>query len=426
MWIGRRETALLLAATMAFLCPATGGAQEGSASGEDGWRVGPGLRLSKKSSGLKLQLHGYVQGDLRSRRNFNEGDDEEEGLNGTVTELRRARIGLEGEWHDFSFDVTLDPADEGEHLKDLYGEYKFARAFRLRGGHFKVPFSQEFLTSAAKIDFIERSLVVTNLAPSRDWGGMAFGSVTRHLDYMVGVFKGDGRSARFRSERTLAARLEYALGKRVDLGASFTDGEVKAEAEVEGIDPLPRGLPGVGPSDFRFSETRFVSGNRRRFGADARFAAGPVGVRGEWLRAREERKGQGAVFDDLPAEIGQGWTLSATWLVTGEKKTRTIEPRKPITRGGIGAIEVGARYESMRFDDDGEDTGFAGAGNRARNIRPAADRAFTGGLSWWPHATVRLMGNVVLERYEDALLAPEPGRQGQYVTILGRLQVSLP
>jgi phosphate-selective porin len=255
---------------------------------------------------------------------------------------------------------------------------------------------------------------------------MAFGAVTKHLDYMVGVFEGDGRTARFRAERTIAARLEYALTKRIDLGASFTDGEVKADAEVDGIDPLPRGLPGVGPSDFRFSETRFVNGNRRRFGADARFAAGPVALRGEWLRAREERNGQGAVFDDLPAEIGQGWVASATWLLTGEKKTRTIEPRKPVNKGGIGAIELAARYESMRFDDDGEDAGFAGAGNRARNIRPAADRAFTGGLSWWPHATVRLMGNVVLERYEDALLAPEPGRQGQYVTILGRLQVSLP
>jgi hypothetical protein len=36
------------------------------------------------------------------------------------------------------------------------------------------------------------------------------------------------------------------------------------------------------------------------------------------------------------------------------------------------------------------------------------------------------MGNVVLERYEDELLAPEPGRRGNYTTLLGRLQISLP
>ena len=52
--------------------------------------------------------------------------------------------------------------------------------------------------------------------------------------------------------------------------------------------------------------------------------------------------------------------------------------------------------------------------------------AFTAGLSWWPESWLRLMGNVVLESFEDALLAPEPGRQGQYVTVLGRLQLQVP
>lgn len=410
---------VILAAALALAWPAPGETQEG-------WQLGPGLEISRPGSDFKLTLHGYGQGDLRSRRNFNDGNDEEEGLNGTTTSLRRTRIGVEGEWRRFNFEATFDPADDGEHLKDLFGEYRFAKVFRVRAGHFKVPFSYEWLTSAAKTDFIERSMAVTNLAPSRDWGVMAYGAAAKHLDYMAGVFEGDGRTQRSRAERTVAARLEYALSKTLDLGASVSDGDVAAPAEQEGVDPIPRGLPGEGASGFRFSETRFVDGKRRRLGADARWSTGPVALRGEWLRAREERKGQGSVFDDLPAEIVQGWVASATWLVTGEKKSRTIKPAKPLSKRGPGAIELGARFESMRFDDEDGDAGFAGAGNRARNIRPAADRAFTGGLSWWPESWVRLMGNVVLEHYEDALLAPEPGRQGQYVTFLGRLQISLP
>jgi hypothetical protein len=39
---------------------------------------------------------------------------------------------------------------------------------------------------------------------------------------------------------------------------------------------------------------------------------------------------------------------------------------------------------------------------------------------------VRFYGNVVVERYEDALLAPVPGRKGNYVTLLARLQLSVP
>ena len=401
-------------------------AASGTAGAQEGWQFGPSLEISRPGSDFKLRVNSYAQGDLRSRRNFTDGDDEEPGLNGTETLLRRTRIGLEGEWGRFSFEAMVDPSDEGEHLKNLYGEIKLAKALRIRGGHFKVPVSPEFLTSIAKTDFMERSMLATHLAPARDWGVMATGTPFKRFDYMVGIFEGDGRTQRSRSDRTVAARLEYGALKTLDLGASFSEGDVTAHDELEGVEPVPRGLPGIGASQFRFYDPHFVEGRRRRMGADARWSSGPVAVRGEWLRATEERRGQGPVFEDLPAEIGEGWVASATWLVTGEKKSRTIKPGRPLSKGGPGAIEVGARYESLRFDDEGDDAGFAGSGNRARNIRPAEARAFTGGLSWWPESWVRLMGNVVLERFEDALLAPEPGRQGQYVTILGRLQLQVP
>jgi phosphate-selective porin len=416
----RRPWARLALTAAVCACASTARAQEG-------WQFGPSLRLSHRGSDFELRLAGYAQGDLRSRRNFTDGDDEEEGLNGTDTMLQRARIGVEGSWKRLSFEATVDPADDGEHLKDLVAEVKIAKALHIRGGHFKVPFGYEWLTSAAKIDFLERSMLANALAPSRDWGAMATGSPFKRFDYMVGVFQGDGGTQRSRSERTVAARVEYGLLKSVDVGASFSQADVAADVEVEGgADPTPRGLAGIGASQFRFFDPHFVDGRRRRLGADARWSAGPMAVRGEWLRATEERNGQGSTFDDLPGEVGEGWMASATWLVTGEKKTRTIKPSRPLSTGGPGAIEIGARFDTLRFDDDGDPGGFEGSGNRARNIRPASARAFTGGLSWWPEPFIRLMGNVVLERFEDALLAPEPGRQGNYVTILGRLQVSLP
>ena len=154
------------------------------------------------------------------------------------------------------------------------------------------------------------------------------------------------------------------------------------------------------------------------------FRRGPFGLAAEWMRAREEREEQGSVLDDLPAQIATGWYAGATWLVTGEKKDNSIRPKRPFPRGP-GAIEIGARYETLHFDDDGADVGFEGAGNRARNIRPASDRVFTGGLSWWPVSWLRFMGNVLVERYEDPLLAPEPGRRGNYVTFLARTQMTL-
>jgi hypothetical protein len=54
------------------------------------------------------------------------------------------------------------------------------------------------------------------------------------------------------------------------------------------------------------------------------------------------------------------------------------------------------------------------------------DRAWTGGVSWWPRQWLRLLMNAVVERFDDDLLVPEPGRRGPYVTLLGRLQLALP
>ena len=61
-----------------------------------------------------------------------------------------------------------------------------------------------------------------------------------------------------------------------------------------------------------------------------------------------------------------------------------------------------------------------------REHPPGGIRTFTGGLSWWPTTFLRLQGNVLLERYDDTLRAPEPGNDGDYVSLLGRVQVHLP
>jgi len=47
--------------------------------------------------------------------------------------------------------------------------------------------------------------------------------------------------------------------------------------------------------------------------------------------------------------LGTGWYVSGTWIVTGENKSDEIEPDKPLFRGGIGAIEIGARYDELGF-----------------------------------------------------------------------------
>jgi len=394
------------------------------AAQDKGWEFGPGAKLSRPSSGIELGLTGYIQEDFRDFSHDYENSRGELPELGEEAVLRRFRLGVDAQWKRLAFEFTYDLHDPVEHLKNLAGDVKISKAFHIKAGKMKLPSAAEWLTTAAKIDFVERSLAVDSLNPSRDWGVQLGGDIKK-LTYFVGVFRGDGQLDESRSGTTAAGRLEMGIRKGLELGVFATQGDVHADPPIA-ANPLPRGVSFHAPSGFRFYERHFVDGTRRRLGADARLRRGPVGVRADILQMTSERQGQGSVFDDLPTEVTWGWSASATWLVTGDKKQRTIKPEHPLNHGGIGAVELGVRYDSLTADDDGPDTGFEGAGSRARNIRRQGGEAWTGGISWWPLEYVRLMGNAVVERYDDPLLAPVPGKKGNYVTLLARLQLSVP
>ncbi len=387
-----------------------------------GWVFGPGARVARP--GLQFRLTGYVQEDLRSFHDYESPNGELPALS-TDTELRRLRSGLEVEWGRLSLDFNYDFHDSVEHLKDLTLEIKIVKGLHIVGGDMKLPVSPEWLTSAAKIDFIERSLLASALAPGRDWGVELTGEPFKHFNYQVGVFAGDDRTGQARADTTVAGRLEYSFLKGLALGVNGSQGQVHADAQ-DVSNSLAHGASVHAPSGFRIYERHFVSGTRRRLGTDLQYRYKSLGLGGEYLQMTSERNGQGSVFDDLPREVARGWSASATWLVTGERKTRTIKANHPINHGGIGAVELGVRYDALKVDDDGPDSGFEGAGNRARNIRPVGGQTWTAGLSWWPIVFLRFSGNAIWERYDDPLLAPVPGQKGGYTTLLARLQFVIP
>jgi hypothetical protein len=71
--------------------------------------------------------------------------------------------------------------------------YNITPDFSVKAGLFKSPFSYEFLTGAAAIDFVNRSTVVNQLAPNRQIGLQLGGNLSEDkLRYKVGVFNGNG------------------------------------------------------------------------------------------------------------------------------------------------------------------------------------------------------------------------------------------
>ena len=386
-----------------------------------GWTTEP-FAIRNDAADFRLALTGYAQADFRSYHDWTVSTPD---LRAEDSGWQRVRVGVEGRFHRLSFQVDYAPAlDPDNELKDAWAELRVTRALRLRGGRMKVPVSPEWMSSPSKTDFLERAAIVEAMAPDRDWGAELNGEIGRVAEYQAGVFAGDGDKNRIQAGTTYAGRLVFKPWRWLELGGSTSYGEVAAAPVGPGLDPVPKGFSASSQTEYRFFAPVFVDGRRQRWDAELTMRHGPFGMRGEFLEEREERRGQGPSLEDLPDVQGRGYQVAATWLVTGEKKTRTIRPGKRVFHGP-GAIELGVRYEEMHVDDV-ENQGFEGFGNRARNVRPAVYRAVTGGISWWPTIFLRLTGNVVTERYDDMLAAPETGRAGNYVSLLGRVQVMLP
>jgi hypothetical protein len=193
---------------------------------------------------------------------------------------------------------------------------------------------------------------------------------------------------------------------------------VKADPEGGGVDPEAKGLRGESASGWTFFHRPHVDGPRRRLGADVVYTLSAFTLKAEVLHSHEERRGQGSTFTDVPPVAGFGWSTVAIWRVHGPRSKKDESKARP--------LDVLLRFESLHFDDTGDPSGFEGSGNRARNLRPETGRALSAGVTYWLRPWVRLMGNAVIDRYSDGLLAPEKDRQGNYVTLLARLHVELP
>ena len=404
----------------------------GWARADEGGEFGPGVRYRDKAADFEIALDGYAQIDYTDFLNWSSRDPDQP-LESPDWNPTRLRVGVDGKWKRLSWQFQGDFGDlanfredtDVQRLRDAWLNFRFSKSLEVQAGHFKLPVGLEWLTSARRLDFVLRSLPARNLAPDRDWGVEVHGEIAKRLQYMAGVFAGDEFRSFRRTGTTGAGRLVLRAAAGLELGGSLAQGDVKAQAEAPGVATRPLGQQGEASSGFGFFHRKYVEGSRRWIGGDVAFLRGPVGIKGEYLEQREERRGQGANFEDLPAVKGRGWAASATWLVTGEKKRRSVKPERPLFHGP-GAVELGVRYDEIRFDDVGPDEGFAGVGNRSRNIQPATERCWTGGVSWWPRALLRVEGNLVHEWFEDSLLAPEPGRQGNYLTVLVRFQIELP
>ena len=367
-----------------------------------GW-TGSHPYIRSADGDFTMQFGGRVQFDWRS-------------YTGTATPpssfvLRRARLEAEGQlFKHYEYKVQADFTDDDALLRDGYLNINYKKPFQVRFGQFKAPFSQEGLQPSKYIDFVERSSV-NNLTPGRSPGLMFHGDLAGGtFQYYAGAFNGLGELRNNTSSTPEGyLRLRFtpfrtqgpAILKNCSFGGAFAQGR-----HTDGISFRGR----TASRSVTFFEPVTVNGKIVRSNAEFWWRFKNFSLRGEYDQTHQHRQNLGPGGTNLSGVISKGYSLQATYLLTGEKKTaRGITPTSAFlgSPGGPGAWELAFRYENLQMDD-------AISGNRAE--------AFTFGVNWWLTRFVRYQSNFILERFTDPIRTPSPGSRDSF-SYLSRVQV---
>src|SRR5207248_9898365 len=97
---------------------------------------------------------------------------------------------------------------------------------------------------------------------------------------------------------------------------------------------------------------------------------------------------------------------------TGEQKTNGLdEPNRPLLQGGVGAIEVAGRVETLAFGSVASDqtpNEPASRSFRADVVLRNSDQVITYGVNWYPNRWFKIQFNLIREDIADPTEGPLP------------------
>ena len=401
------------------------------------WDGRPSLHLGE---GTRVDFRVRLQRDVWHSDATLSLDDDSDGDNDLNADVARRRIGIEGEiLNIFDYQVEREFTANRDPWRDVYLNYKQYGFAEVMAGKFKVPFSLDENTSSTNLDFVNRSRIATLLAPGRDIGVMVHGRfLTRGiLRYELGLFNEDGSNAArndiefVHGDRTVAGRLlaqpfrsTKSVANDLAVGVSFTTSELP-----EGVSGL-RGRTEL--DEWFYRPEVLVNGRRQRIGVEARWRPGPFSVKSEFIRLTDERLGESIEGTDLSPFLGQGWYVSGTWAVTGEKKAEGLDSplrplfRGPFFKGWVGAVELAARAERIHFGSvDSDISGvLPSTAPRAEIVLGNSDLAYTFGVNWYANRWIKIQLNLVRNTIGFPDQGPNP-EQSSFWSRIVRFQFSM-
>ncbi|MDZ7682298.1 MAG: porin [Fodinibius sp.] len=180
--------------------------------------------------------------------------------------ISNARVQVYGELDNkFGYQLQANVINSPAIL-DANLNYNFNEQTSLKAGLFKTPFSAEYLTGAAAIDFVNRSTAVKQLAPNRQVGLQLGGSFSDGVfQYKAGIFNGNRFSTNQNNDNTFiyVGRLQANLGGeeqssgdiKIGLNASYEDKQYAFGSNIQSNFEGTQTLLG---SDLRYTNGGFL------------------------------------------------------------------------------------------------------------------------------------------------------------------------
>ena len=329
---------------------------------------------------------------------------------GTVDELRRARLGVEGTAPggiSYVFEVEL--AEGIAEITDATLSWRASRAVTITAGQHNSFQSLEELTSSRFSSFIERAAFTDAFNFERRLGVSATitrGTITAQVgafqENLLQIDEGD-------NQLSVDGRLVFAprVGPtqfHLGVSAHWRD---NGDLLARGTTTRYRQRPLLHATDVRFVATPALAVDRETsFGLEAAIVRGPFHAAAEahWLNADRVAGADPTFF---------GFYVEGGWFLTGESRgyrgarfDRTrVRPGGAIEEGGFGAIQLNLRYDHLDLNSAG--------------ITGGVQRGLQLGLTWIPTDHVRFLINYARLSYRDARIPAAGGDRDYGVNVLG-------
>lgn len=320
------------------------------------WKGAPEF---KSDNGWSFKPRGRLQVDLG-------GVDGPSGLTSSQqhelrpgVELRRAYLGFDGTMPGgFGYRAEIDVAGSSVAITDLYLTYKANKDITLVLGNQKSNWGLEEVTSDLFTSFMERADYSQAFGFERRVGfNTQYAGKT--VVAQLGVFADDPSALNSDANKSWSVDGRLVFMPKVAGGTLHLGGSLHDRTLNDSITSVTyQTRPAVHTTDLRFVNTGSITGATREegLGLEAAYINGRFHATAEnyWQRVRRTGAAD-PTFTGGYAEVGYLLTKDVTAYKGGVYDR--IKPRDGLDKGGIGVIQVNARYSWLDLQDAGIEGG---------------------------------------------------------------------